>query len=108
MEKTIEVIVMFLHIGGEVVVPLKDVIAIFDIQSTMKSKYSQNFLEVCKEEGFIQEILQEEPRSFVITERVEKSVKNGKKSRKTIVYYSPISALTLQKRAGFIDDIEKY
>ncbi|WP_026476752.1 extracellular matrix regulator RemB [Alkaliphilus transvaalensis] len=99
---------MFLHLGGEVVVPLKEVIAIFDMQSTTKSKHSQYFLQICKEEGFVEEILQEEARSFVITERLEKSSKNGKKTRKTIIYYSPISALTLQKRAGFIDDIDKF
>ncbi len=99
---------MFLHLGGEVMVPTKDIIAIFDISSTLKSKNSQYFLDVCKEEGFVQKIVQEDPRSFVITEKVERSVKKGKKSRKTVIYYSPISALTLQKRAGFIDDIDKF
>lgn len=99
---------MFLHLGGEVVVPIKDIIGIFDIQSTMKSKNSQQFLQTCKEEGFTEEIVQDEARSFIITERIMKSSKNHRSVKKTIIYYSPISALTLQKRAGFIDDIEKF
>ncbi|WP_459763555.1 extracellular matrix regulator RemB [Alkaliphilus crotonatoxidans] len=99
---------MFLHLGGEVVVPVKDIIGIFDIQSTLKAKGSQQFLEVCKDEGFVQEIAHEEARSFVVTEKVMKSTKKGGLIKKTIVYYSPISALTLQKRAGFIEDIEKF
>lgn len=99
---------MFLHLGGEVVVPVKDIIGIFDMQSTLKSKGSQQFLETCREEGFVQAIVQEEARSFVITEKIIKSTKKSRSVRKTIVYYSPISALTLQKRAGFIEDVEKF
>lgn len=86
---------MFLHLGGEVVAHIKDIIAILDIESTLKSPDTRDFLKVCEEEEFISRISEEEPRSFVITEKLGK----------TIIYYSPISALTLQKRAGFIDDI---
>ncbi|SCY63037.1 extracellular matrix regulator RemB [Alkaliphilus peptidifermentans] len=99
---------MFLHLGGEVVVHKKEIIAIFDIQSTLKAKNSRMFLQTCKDEGFIKEISNEEPRSFILTERVINKKKTGKKSMKTIIYYSPISALTLQKRAGFIDGTDKY
>ncbi|KAB3533825.1 DUF370 domain-containing protein [Alkaliphilus pronyensis] len=99
---------MFLHLGGDVIVHKKDIIAIFDISSTLKAKNSKLFLEICNDEGFIQQITNEEPRSFVITERVVNCKKTGKKDIKTIVYYSPISALTLQKRAVLNGGTDKY
>ncbi|AOY75420.1 extracellular matrix regulator RemB [Clostridium formicaceticum] len=93
---------MFLHLGGEFVVKIKDIIAILDIESALKSKDSKAFLKVCEEEEFIQNICEEEPRSIVIVERVENKNRCHKGAHKTVIYKSPISALTLQKRAGFI------
>ncbi|AKL93531.1 hypothetical protein CACET_c00050 [Clostridium aceticum] len=93
---------MFLHLGGEFVVKTKDIIAILDIDSVLKSKDSKAFLKICEEEEFIENICEEEPRSIVIVERIENKNKSHKGNHKTIVYKSPISALTLQKRAGFI------
>lgn len=86
---------MFLHIGGDVVIPLKNVIAIFDIESTTVSKDTKEFLKIAEEEGFIESISYDLPKSFVITE-------TDKKSK---IYLSPISSVTLQKRSGFVDGI---
>jgi len=36
---------MFLHIGGDVVLPLKNIIAIMDIETTTISKDSKDFLK---------------------------------------------------------------
>ncbi|SNS54637.1 protein of unknown function [Anaerovirgula multivorans] len=96
---------MFLHLGGEFVINVKDIVAILDMESTLKSKDSKEFLKICEEEGFIENVSQEEPRSFVIVERVENKGKSNKGTLKTTIYKSPISALTLQKRAGFIDTL---
>lgn len=86
---------MFLHIGGDVVVPMKSVIAILDIETTTISKDSKEFLRVAEEEGFIIAISDDLPRSFIITEADKKSK----------IYLSPISSVTLQKRSGYIDSI---
>jgi hypothetical protein len=86
---------MFLHIGSDVVIPLKNVIAILDIETTTLSKDSRDFLKTAEEEGFIETISEDLPRSFVITEEDKKSK----------IYLSPISSVTLQKRCGFIDGI---
>ena len=86
---------MFLHIGGDVVIPIKNVIAILDIETTTISKDSKDFLRIAEEEGFIQAISEDLPKSFIITE-VDKKSK---------IYLSPISSITLQKRSGFIEDI---
>ena len=86
---------MFLHIGGDVVIPVRNIIAIFDIESTTISKDTKEFLTIAEEEGFIESISYDLPKSFIITE-------TDKKSK---IYLSPISSVTLQKRSAFVDDI---
>jgi hypothetical protein len=86
---------MFLHIGGEVVIPIKDIIAILDIETTTISKDTKEFLTIAEEEGFIESISYDLPKSFIITE-------TDKKSK---IYLSPISSITLQKRSAFVSDI---
>jgi len=86
---------MFLHIGGDVVIPLKNVIAIMDIDSTTISKDTKEFLKIAEEEGFIESISDDLPKSFIITESEKKSK----------IYLSPISTVTLQKRSGYVEGI---
>ncbi len=86
---------MFLHIGGDVVIPIKNVIAIMDIDTTTISKDTKEFLKIAEEEGFIESISDDLPKSFIITE-------TDKKSK---IYLSPISSVTLQKRSSFINEI---
>ena len=86
---------MFLHIGGDIVIPVKDVIAIMDIDTTTISKDTREFLKIAEEEGFIKSISDDLPKSFVITEM----------DKKSIIYLSPISSVTLKKRSQYISVI---
>jgi hypothetical protein len=86
---------MFIHLGGDVVISLKDIISIMDIESSNTSSNTREFLKTAEDEGFIRRISEDEPKSFILAE----------KDKKTIIYLSPISSVTLYKRAGFIDDI---
>lgn len=95
---------MFLHLGRNVVVHLEDVIAIIDLNSNTRSKDTIEFIKIAEEEGFIERISDEEPKSIIIAEKVEKN-RNKKRVRKSVVYFSPISSATLCKRAGFMQDI---
>ena len=79
---------MFLHLGENVVVPVKDIIGIFDLQTTMYSSDTIQFLRMAEEDGFVEKITDEQPKSFVIAE-VNKMSK---------IYLSPISSSTLTKR----------
>ena len=79
---------MFLHLGENVVVPVKDIIGIFDLQTTMYSSDTIQFLRMAEEDGFVERIADEQPKSFVIAE-VNKMSK---------IYLSPISSSTLTKR----------
>ena len=47
---------MFLHLGENVVVPIKDVIGIFDLQTTMYSSDTIQFLRLAEEDGFVERI----------------------------------------------------
>ena len=79
---------MFLHLGENVVVPIKDIIGIFDLQNTMYSSDTIQFLRLAEEDGFVERITDERPKSFIIAE-----VDNMSK-----IYLSPISSTTLTKR----------
>ncbi len=80
---------MFLHLGSDVVVNMADVIAILDLDVTSTSKITREFLTVAEEEGFVVNVSDDLPKSFVITE-IE---------RESRVFISPISSQTLLKRA---------
>lgn len=85
---------MFLHLGENVVIPVEEVIAILDLNST-SSADTRHFLKIAEEEGFIKRITSEQPKSFILTER----------NKKCIIYLSPISSVTLAKRSGFVDEL---
>ena len=87
---------MFLHIGGDFVIPIKNVIAIMDMETSTISKDTREFLKTAEEEGFVTAITDDLPRSFIITEG---------KTKESRVYLSPISSVTLQKRSGFMNSI---
>ena len=86
---------MFLHIGGDIVIPIKDIIAIFDMEKTTISKDTREFLKTAEEEGFIKSISEDIPKSFIVTE-------TDKKSK---IYLSPISSTTLQKRSKYVYEL---
>lgn len=77
---------MFLHLGEDLVVPKKDIIAILDIRAG-GAPITAEFLEIARDEGFLHQIAEKgKEKSYVIT------------SRK--VYVSPISCSTLKKRTA--------
>ncbi len=76
---------MFLHIGGDTIVPKADIVGIFDLRA-MKSSITKEFMEVVSDEGFVRDITNgSKAKSFVITDKE--------------VFISPISCTTLLKRA---------
>lgn len=78
---------MFLHLGGDVVVHKKDIIAIIDARTKI-SQATKEFLEIAEDEGFFSAVAEpEKEKSFVITTHH--------------IYLSPISCVTLKKRALF-------
>ena len=84
---------MFLHIGNDVAVYMKEVIAVLDMETATTMKESREFLKMCEEEGFLYTIAPGElPKSIIITEE----------DGNNFVYVSPISASTIRKRSSFV------
>ena len=80
---------MYLHLGEETVVRMKDIIGIFDIENTSISKHTKDFLARSEKGGRVVTVSYEMPKSFVVCES----------SGDEKVYISQISTATLRKRA---------
>lgn len=76
---------MFLHLGADMVVPLRDVITITDLKSG-KSSINKEFLDRMQDEKKVIDVSEKNAKSFIVT--------------KKLVYLSAISSLTLKKRAN--------
>jgi DNA-binding MarR family transcriptional regulator len=81
--------IMFLHLGENLVVPVKDIIGIFDIETSSYSSDTTQFLRLAEEDGFVERVNSEPPKSCIVAEV----------NKKSKVYLSPISSSTLSKRA---------
>ena len=80
---------MFLHLGQETVVDTKNIIGIFDMDTSTVSKFSRNFLNLAQKQGKVINVSYELPKSFVVCN--EKG--------KIKVYISQLSSITLENRA---------
>jgi len=83
---------MYLHLGGDVCVNIKDIVAIMDMETTSTSKITREFLRIKQKNQEIQSVNDELPKSYVIINE----------NKTTRVYISPISSQTLLKRANNI------
>lgn len=79
---------MFLHVGADVIVSLKQVIAILDLRTAHEAAATREFLQLRHADKVVLDISGGAAKSLVLTERE--------------VYLSPISSLTLKKRADFL------
>ena len=79
---------MFLHLGNDYIVFEKDIIAVFDFETTTVSKITREFLREAEDEEFIVNVSDDVPKSFIVTE-----IKGRSK-----VFISNIATATLLKR----------
>ncbi len=80
---------MFLHIGEGKVISKKDIIGIFDLETTSISKKTREFLRINEKKGNLEYISAEIPKTYIITD--------SKLKKKVLV--TQISSQTLQRRA---------
>ena len=59
---------MYLHLGKDTVVNTKNIIAILDLESTSVSRNTRDFLKIVEEEGFVRNVSEEIPKTFVLCE----------------------------------------
>lgn len=84
---------MYLYLGQDTVVPMREVVGIFDMDNTTIAKSTRDFLSDAEKRGQVITVSMELPKSFVVC--------NSKTNGMT-VYISQISCATLLKRAEAI------
>lgn len=85
---------MYLHLGQETVVRTRDILGVFDLDTATVSKHTRAFLASAEKRGQVVNVTSELPKSFIVTCGL-----------KPTVYISQISAATLKKRSGYVEDI---
>ena len=88
---------MYLHVGGDTVVPTGSILAIFDLDNTSCSHRTRAYLRRAQEEGRVVNVAEDLPKSFVVAE------KDGRET----VYLSQLNSATLLRRAesGFFEQL---
>ena len=82
---------MYLHLGENTIVRKKNIVGIFDLDTTTVMKSSRNYINKAEKEKRAVTVSYELPKSFVVT-----SEKGTKKQK---IYISQLSSVTLEKRA---------
>lgn len=77
---------MYIHLGGDKIIRASEVVAIFDVSIEQVSRQTRQFIEHFRQAKRAETIGDEEPKSIVVTT--------------DRVYYSPISSMTLKRRAN--------
>lgn len=84
---------MFIHIGADNIVRSQEVVMILNSELDHSSVENRTFLKKAKEEGRMIGVDGENCKSYIITRKQ--------------VYCSPISSLTLKRRASFVSRLER-
>ena len=83
---------MYLHLGQYTVVRTKDIVGIFDIENSSVSRYTRNYLSQAQKNGWVINVSEEIPKSFVVC--LDPS------TGKPQVYISQISSVTCANAPG--------
>jgi hypothetical protein len=87
---------MFLHLGKNIVIRTKDVVGIFDLETSTISNTTRNYLAAAQKSGRVISISSEMPKSFILC-------CDG--AGNETVYTSQISTATLLKRSAYTGEI---
>lgn len=82
---------MFLHVGADVVVRIKDLVAILDQRTVEGAAATREFLGFMRAQGRVEDVGQGEAKSVVVC--------------RDRVILSPISTATLKRRVGDLRDL---
>ncbi len=81
---------MYLHLGQDIIVNMRDIVGVFDMDNSTISRHTREFLTRAQKEGRVVNVSMELPKSFVVC------AYNGRET----VYISQISTATLLRRAS--------
>lgn len=78
----------YLHLGKDTSIEIKNIVGIFDLDTSTVSKHTRDFLSRCEKENRIVNVSYELPKSYILYDF------SGEYS----VYLSPLNTATLIKR----------
>lgn len=87
---------MYLHLGQDTVIKMKNIVGIFDLETTTISNETRRLLSKSQKENKVVNVSMEMPKSFVLC---------CDKFKNITVYITQISSSTLLKRTGFTNEI---
>ena len=87
---------MYLHVGNNKTIRLRDIVGIFDADSATVSAVTKKYLSRAEAGRRVQFASMELPKSFVLCMDDQHN---------ETVYISQISSSTLRKRTGFMEDL---
>lgn len=82
---------MYISIGGDMAVRDRSIIGIFDLDGASLSKKTMEYLKDAEESGGLISVTEDLPKSFLVTEEY------GMER----IYFTQLSAATLEKRIRF-------
>lgn len=80
---------MYRHLGQDYVINTRDIVGIFDLETTTVSKRGQEFLNRTQKEGAVVTLSDDIPKSYVLTTGMVDTV-----------YLSNLSPAALERRIG--------
>lgn len=99
---------MVLHIGGDTVLRLRDVVAILETEMVASSREMRRYINNCVKNSQIVRVGEEDCKSYIITVPAQRDgcakapdcIRDFQLCNRQTVYTSPISAATLLKRSN--------
>lgn len=79
---------MYIHLGQNVEAKEKEIIGIFDMDTSTIGKITKDFLYEAEKKNLIESVAEELPKSFIVCQKDDEKK----------IFISPIATTTLQKR----------
>ncbi len=76
---------MFLHLGEDTIVKDKEIIGIFDLDTSTVNKATRDYLAIAEKNGRVEYVNYDLPKSFIVTD--------------SKIFVSPINTSTLLRRS---------
>lgn len=94
---------MFLHIGNNINILLKDIVAIIDKNSLENSKDNNRYIKNLLKDEFLINGNRDDIKTYIITCSSDNPRRKKKSRKKHFIYTSNISSTTLMKRNKSIE-----
>ena len=98
---------MYLHLGSDYMIQKKNIIGIFDLDSTTVDQTTRDFLTAAQKFGQVEDVGENLPKSFVVctdagkkNHRIDRDARRSDHKKRQKIVISPLASSTLRKRNG--------